>query len=197
MYYMTHFKTVLLSLLCWLVVCCTSVQAQTPFLAGTANKSTVGLNEQFQISFSLNTNGRSFQGPDLKDFVVLSGPNQSTNMQFVNGNISQSITFSYYLQPKAIGNFKIGPASIEVEGKRIASNVIQIAVVKGAAPQQQGGQNNKQEQRQDQSGLSEKNIFARAVLNKSSVMKGESVVLTYKLYANVDSGVRKFNFRKI
>ncbi len=183
---MTHFKTVLLSLLCWLVVCCTSVQAQTPFLAGTANKSTVGLNEQFQISFSLNTNGRSFQGPDLKDFVVLSGPNQSTNMQFVNGNISQSITFSYYLQPKAIGNFKIGPASIEVEGKRIASNVIQIAVVKGAAPQQQGGQNNKQEQRQDQSGLSEKNIFARAVLNKSSVMKGESVVLTYKLYANVN-----------
>lgn len=180
--------TILLSSLCWLVACYTPVNAQAPFLAGTANKSTVGLNEQLQISYTLNTNGRSFQGPDLKDFTVLSGPNQSTSMQFVNGNISQSISFSYYLQPKAIGNFKIGPASIETDGKRIASNVIQITVVKGSAPAQQGtqgGQNNRQQQAQDNGGLTDKNIFARAQLSKSTAQKGESVILTYKLYANV------------
>lgn len=183
---MAQLRSVLLCILCsWMLIFSTA-QAQTPFLAGTSNKSAVGLNEQFQVSFSLNANGRSFQGPDLKDFVVLSGPNQSTSMQFVNGNISQSITYSYYLQPKAIGNFKIGPASIEVEGKRIASNVIQITVVKGTAPQQQGGQANKQQQGQDNSGLSDKNIFARAVLNKTSALKGESVLLTFKLYANVN-----------
>ncbi len=160
--------------------------AQAPFLAGTASKSTVAVGEQFQVTFSLNTNGRSFQGPDLRDFVVLSGPNQSTNMQFVNGNISQSISFSYYLQPKAVGNFKIGPASIEVEGKRIASNVIQIAVVKGN-PQAQGqGQQGSRQQADASGGLSDKNIFARAVVNKSSVLKGESIILTFKLYANVN-----------
>ncbi len=164
--------------------------AQSPFLAGTANKTTVALGEQFQISFTLNTGGRSFQGPDLKDFVVLSGPNQSTNMQFINGNISQSISFTYYLQPRNTGNYKIGPASIEVEGKRIASNVIQINVVKGN-PQAQGGQQGQGQQgnRQQQNnsgGLTDKNIFARAIVNKSSVLKGESLLLTFKLYANVN-----------
>lgn len=160
--------------------------AQAPFLAGTASKSTVAVGEQFQVTFSLNTNGRSFQGPDLRDFVVLSGPNQSTNMQFVNGNISQSISFSYYLQPKAVGNYKIGPASIEVEGKRIASNVIQVAVVKGN-PQAQGqGQQGNRQQADASGGLTDKNIFARAVVNKSSVLKGESLLLTFKLYANVN-----------
>ena len=71
--------------------------AQAPFLAATATKSSVGLGEQFQITFTFNAAGRSFQGPDLKDFAVLSGPNQSTSMQFINGNFSQSKSFSYYL----------------------------------------------------------------------------------------------------
>ena len=161
--------------------------AQSPFLAGTATKSTVAVGEQFQITFSLNTGGRSFQGPDLRDFVVLSGPNQSTNMQFVNGNISQSISFSYYLQAKATGTFKIGPASIEADGKRIASNVIQINVVKGNPSNQSQGQAQQGNRQQNNSGgLSDKNIFARAVVSKNSVMKGESLLLTFKLYSNVN-----------
>ncbi|MBL7923898.1 MAG: protein BatD [Bacteroidia bacterium] len=159
----------------------TGVFAQTPFLAGTASKSTVGQGEQFQITFTFNAAGRSFQGPDLKDFNVLSGPNQSTNMQFINGNFSQSISFSYYLQPKTTGAFKIGPASIEYEGKRIASNVIQLTVVKGQAPAQQGGKGQAQE-----NVLNNSNIFVRAVLSKSGVLKGESVLLTFKLYSNVN-----------
>jgi hypothetical protein len=157
-------------------------KAQAPFLAATANKSTVALNEQFQVTFTLNASGRSFQGPDLKEFIVLSGPNQSTSMQLVNGNFSQSISYSYFLQPKNTGNFKIGPASIEVEGKRIASNVIQITVAKGN-PQTGGGQG--QAQAQD-AGLSDKNIFLRASVNRTTVMQGEALVVSFRLYTNVN-----------
>lgn len=156
--------------------------AQSPFLAATANKSTVALNEQFQITFTLNASGRSFQGPDLKEFIVLSGPNQSTSMQLDNGNFSQSISFSYFLQPRNTGNFKIGPASIEVEGKRIASNLIQITVAKGNL--QSGGAQG-QAQAQD-AGLSEKNIFLRASVNRTTVMQGEALVVSFRLYTNVN-----------
>lgn len=169
----------------WLICCFSffiismgSLYAQTPFLAATANKSTIGLNEQLQITYTFNGSGRSFQGPDLRDFNILSGPNQSSNMQYINGQFSQSISFTYYLQARNIGNYKIGPASIEAEGKRIASNVVQITVVKGAAAQQQKGNS-------DESILSNKNIFAKGFLSKSNVMKGESVLLTFKLYSNV------------
>lgn len=157
--------------------------AQAPFLAATATKSSVGLGEQFQITFTFNAAGRSFQGPDLKDFAVLSGPNQSTSMQFINGNFSQSMSFSYYLQPKAVGNFKIGPATIEFEGNRIASNVIQLTVTKGSG-QPQAGKDDKQ--RQESNIIGSKNIFVKAIVNKSSVYKGEGLLVTFKLYSNVN-----------
>ena len=76
--------------------------AQTPFLAATANKSTIGLNEQLQITYTFNGAGRSFQGPDLREFNILSGPNQSSNMQYINGQFSQSISFTYYLQARNV-----------------------------------------------------------------------------------------------
>ena len=158
--------------------------AQAPFLSGTASKATVGSNEQFQISYTLNTSGKNFRAPDFSDFLVLSGPNQSTSMQYVNGSFTQSVTFSFILQPKGEGQFKISPATVEVEGKRIASNVINMTVVKGNA-QAQGGNQRGGNGGDESGGLSEKNIFLRAVVNKGSVLEGEAVTVTYKLYTNV------------
>lgn len=152
--------------------------AQTPFLSATANKSTAGTNEQFQLTYTLNASGQRFQGPDLSDFYVHSGPNQSTSMQYVNGNFSQSISITYLLQPKKEGTYKIGPASIEIEGKRVVSNVVNLTVVKGSSqPQQQ--------QQSQESGISSKNIFIRAVTNKSSIYQGEAVVVSFRIYTNV------------
>jgi hypothetical protein len=151
-------------------------------LTGTVSKSTVALNEQFQLTYSLNGNGRGFQSPDLHDFNILGGPNQSSQVQLTNGSFSQSISFTYILQPKAEGTFKIGFASIEADGKRIQSNGLIVTVVKGNAAAQQGQKNGDQES----AGVSEKNIFLRAEVNKSSVYQGESVTVTFKLYTNVN-----------
>lgn len=152
-----------------------------PVLTASVNKSTIGLNEQFKLTYSLNGNGRNFQGPDLKDFNVLGGPNQSSNIQMVNGSFSQSLSFTYFLQPKSEGTFKIGFASIEADGKRIQSNGLILTVVKGnTSNQNQSGSG------QDQGGLSEKNIFLKAEVNKSGVYQGESVTVVFKLYTNVN-----------
>lgn len=174
----------LLTLCLWMCTHTLYVQAQAPFLAATANKSTVSLNEQFQITFTLNASGRSFQGPDLRDFMVLSGPNQSTSMQITNGSFSQTISYSYFLQAKNTGNYKIGPATIEVEGKRIASNVIQINVVKGNA--QAGGGGGQNQAQTNEAGLSDKNIFLRASISKTSVTQGEALVVSFRLFTNVN-----------
>lgn len=153
--------------------------AQAPFLSATANKSTVGSNETFQLTYTFNGNGQRFQGPDLSDFNVHSGPNQSNSVQVINGSFSQSLSISYILQPKREGTFKIGPASIDAEGKRVVSNIVNLTVVKGAAPQQQ------QAQQSAESGLSSKNIFIRATTTKSSVYQGEAVVVSFRIYTNV------------
>ena len=112
-----HFFKKLTLFLCLCVYSLFS-QAQTPSLIAAVTKNPVGNGEQFQLTFTLNANGSDFQAPKLTDFNVLSGPNQSTSMQFVNGAMSQSIILSYYLQAKSEGTFTIGPGSVICGGKK-------------------------------------------------------------------------------
>ncbi len=180
-------KNKIYRILIGLVIITAAVPAfSQPVLTATLNRNTVTTAEQFQLTYSLNGSGRNFQGPDLKDFYVLGGPNQSSQIQIVNGSYSQSLSFTYYLQAKAEGTFKIGFASIEADGKRVQSNGIIVTVVKGGTAQAQGqGQQNNNSQQQE-AGISEKNLFLRAVVNKTNVYQGEALIVSFKLYTNVN-----------
>ena len=155
-----------------------------PILTASIAKNTFAIGEQFQLTYSLNTSGNRFQGPDLKDFNVLGGPNQGSQIQIVNGNYSQSLNFTYYLQAKSEGTFKIGFASIDADGKRIQSNGLIVTVVKGNPNQQ--GQQSGNSQGQENAGISEKNIFLKAEVSKTNVYQGEALSVTFKLYTNVN-----------
>ncbi|MGA8265277.1 MAG: BatD family protein [Ignavibacteriaceae bacterium] len=83
----------------------------------SVNNATVGLNDQFEVDFIFNgkdINGvRNLTPPNFSNFLVLTGPNQSSSMQIINGAVSGSLTFSYVLQPKSLGKFTIGKAYVE------------------------------------------------------------------------------------
>ena len=170
-------------LLSFLIIGC-SAFAQNAFLSATASKSTVGVGEQFQVTFTLNCDGQNFRSPDLSNFNVLSGPNKSSSISIVNNSYTQTLSFTFFLQPKSEGTFKIGPASIEVQGKKINSNIINLTVVKGNPPAG-NNQNNNQGNNQS-SGITDKNLFVRAIVSKSSVFEGEALTVTFKIYTNID-----------
>jgi hypothetical protein len=85
----------------------------------------------FQVSFSLeNAQGNNFEAPDLAlYFDVVSGPNLSTSMQFINGQMSQSTTYTYYLRPREEGVFFIEPASVETPDNYLETSPIEVLVV--------------------------------------------------------------------
>lgn len=162
------------------------------FVAQTS-KTKVGIGEQFQITFTINASGSQFKAPSFDDFQFLGGPSQSTSMQIINGNMSQSLSYTYYLAGKKPGNFVISSASISVSGKKYESNSIKIEVTKEQAGQNQTQSNNRnpnRSQQNTQQGFSEKeladNVFIKATTNKSSVYQGEQVYVTYKLYRRID-----------
>ncbi len=163
---------------------CFTGNAQNAFLSATASRTTVGVGEQFQVTFTLNGEGQNFRSPDLSSFNVLSGPNFSSSVTIVNNSYSKSLSFTFYLQAKAEGNFKIGPASIDVQGKKVSSNIINLTVVKGN-PQQNNGQSNRGQDNSQNNGINDKNLFVRAIVNKSSVYEGEALTVTYKIYTNI------------
>lgn len=118
------------------VVGCLSSFSQARFSA-SAPKS-VPQNSNFQLSYTLeNGNGSNLKPPAITDFQVLGGPNTSTSMQWVNGNVTQSITYNYILRPKNQGTFKIGKGSIQVAGVTMESNEVTVQVTAPVAAQQQ------------------------------------------------------------
>lgn len=155
----------------------------------SVSKGRVAVGEQFMLTFTLNTNGSGFRAPNLGDFNVYGGPNQSTSMSFVNGSMSQQISFSFYLAAKKEGKLTIGSASINSGGKTISSKPISIEVVKGNSQQAQGNQNQRGNSNQggDDSDVDlGNNLFLRTVVSKSRVYVGEQLIVSYKVYTRIN-----------
>lgn len=84
----------------------------------------------FQVKFSLeNAQTNNFVAPDFEGFKVVSGPNMTSSFSMINGEVSQSMTYTYYLEPVDIGNYYIAPASVEVEDQFIETTPMEIIVV--------------------------------------------------------------------
>ena len=75
-----------------------TVAAQNGTFVAAVDRSSVGTGDRFQVSFTVSgsdVNGvKNFKAPNFSPFVVLSGPNQSTNMQFINGQMSGSVSYT-------------------------------------------------------------------------------------------------------
>jgi hypothetical protein len=144
----------------------------------------VGTGEQFTLQFTLTNagtgGGKNLQLPDLSKFNIMSGPNQSSSMQIINGAVSSSVTYSYVLQPKEVGKFTIGSASIEAGGGTLNSAPVAIEVVKGSAraKPQAGGQDDAAAQIGD-------NLLLKATVDRTRVVQGEQVNIVFKIYTRV------------
>ena len=153
-------------------------------LTASVDKSTVAIGEQFSLIFTLNGGGmgggKNFKLPDMSKFMVISGPSQSSNVQIINGSVSSSVTYSYDLQPREVGTFTIGPASIEEGNKQYSSQPVQITVVKGST-----------KPKQPAAGVTEAdvqvgdNLFLRAIVDRSRLYVGEQLIVTFKVYTRV------------
>ncbi len=155
--------------------------AQNGTFVASVDRATVGTGDRFEVSFAVSgpdVNGvKNFKPPNFNPFVVLSGPNQSTNMQFVNGQMSGSVTYTYYLYARQTGKYSIGAAGVEYKGTTLQTQPIQIEVVQGKPQTQQ--------KEADASQNVGDNLFIRAFSDKQRVKQGEPVTVTYKLYTRL------------
>ncbi len=172
------------------------VEAQQVTFRASA-KNVVRVGERFQLVYTVNGEGQNFKPPAIEGFDVLSGPStsQSSSIQIINGSVSRSVeySFTFILQAKGEeGIFDIQPAEVTVDGKVYKSNPLKVQVVQSGASQQ--GQ---QPQGGGTSGVTtaddlKDDVFVRAVLNKSSPVQGEQVVITYKLYFRINIASPEF-----
>jgi len=156
--------------------------AEDGILIASADPSRIAAGEQFQVTFKFDGSDynsvKDFKAPNFGQCVVISGPNQSTNMQWVNGKMSASISYTYVLYARQSGKITIGAATIEYKGKTLKSDPIPVEVTQGKPKTQQSPSNPSAAEPGD-------NLIIRAFADKQRVRQGEQLIVTFKLYTRV------------
>lgn len=169
----------LFSFFCMLCVSAGWVVAQQ--LQVSVNPAKPAANQPFQVSFQLEgAQATRLQPPDFGELQLLGGPSTFSNTQIINGQVSQSLSYSFTLRASKAGTYQIGKASVEVGGKKIESQPVSVEVLAGAAGG--GGQAAEDATSQDMMEQIAENVFLRAIVSKSDVYQGEQLTVTYKLY---------------
>lgn len=153
----------------------------------------VGLNEQFNITFTLSEKPSSFEWTAGDNFQLVWGPQtgSSTSISIVNGKHSKvsKYTYTYVLLPRQNGDFTLPAAHAVVDGKEVYSKEAAVKVVSNGAGQSAVPSQQQQQQSHSQRGSSSytqqsqgDDIFMRFSLSRTSAVVGEPITATLKLY---------------
>ncbi|MDR1182454.1 MAG: BatD family protein [Bacteroidales bacterium] len=145
---------------------------------------TVTVGKAFRITFTLNAELENFTVPDFGGFTVLAGPSRSTTKNSSTNSCSMSMV--YILQANQEGTVNIGAAKATIEGKTYQTKTLSIQIVAARSTSQNNNTQNPAQERTAESNQNisadETDVFARIQLSKSTVLQGEHLIATIKLY---------------
>ena len=160
--------------------------------------SHVAAGENFRVAYTINTSDvEEFRMGGVQDGLeVIAGPYTSSqsSYQMINGHTSSSssVTITYTLYAAKNGSFTIGASHAVVGGKRLSSHPVKIQV-SGHAQRTNGapnmhGQNSYDQPRMRSAGsaISGSDLFIKVSANKKRVHEQEPILLTYKVYTQVE-----------
>ncbi len=182
------FLTLLSALTAFVAFAQTSIKVEAPNVVAT--------DEQFNVTFIIEgeNSPTDFAWTSSDDFQIQWGPQQgkSTSIQIVNGQRSKSVqnTYTYVLRPVKAGRFTLPVATAKVKGKTISSETATVEVVAAgtssgnqSATRPSGGQSYP---RQQTAAVQDSDIFLSLTLDRTSVVVGEPIIATLKLYQRVN-----------
>lgn len=160
--------------------------------------SHVAAGENFRVAYTINTSDvEEFRMGGVQDGLeVIAGPYTSSqsSYQMINGHTSSSssVTITYTLYAAKNGSFTIGASHALVGGKRLSSRPVKIQV-SGHAQRTNGAPNMHGQDCYDQprmrsagSAISGSDLFIKVSASKKRVHEQEPILLTYKVYTQVD-----------
>ena len=116
--------------------------------------------------------------PILKDFKIISGPAQQTNIQWINGAMTSSRSLTWTLLAKNDGKINIPSLTVTVQKKVFRTNPIGVSVEKGAGRAQMA------------------NLFIEAKADKEQAYPGEQITVTYRLFTRLNLSIEDIEYPK-
>jgi hypothetical protein len=144
---------------------------------------------RFQLVYSIDQEASDLRVPNIPDFQVLMGPSTATSSQvsIINGQVSRATnySFTYILKIDKTGTFTIPPATIEVDGRQVASNALTIEVIQNDGSSQQN-QGQKSQASPDEAVLSDDDLYITMNASKTEAYQDEPILITTRIFTKVN-----------
>jgi len=108
--------------------------------------------------------------PELPDFDVFPR-GRSTQLNWVNGKSSSSVTYNYILVPRRPGVFTLGAATVELDGEAYSSLPIEVKILRASAKPRDT-----------------RDVFVTAAVSTKTPFVGQQVIYTWRFYRRVPVG---------
>ena len=141
------------------------------------SQNEIDLSEYVQITYTIEGGSdRSFSPGEFNGFNVASGPNTRSQVSIINGRMTTTKTYSYYLKAKKEGKFTISGGFVYINGKKFNAKLVTINVVKTKQTELADSLSKSKQ------GSFEDFVFIDIEFDKDTIYKGEQVITRYTLY---------------
>jgi len=141
----------------------------------------------FAVEYRIAAQPQRMIDPEFGDAFMLIGTGQHHSVVSDGGGQRTVYTYRYVLIAHETGNFTIPAATAIVDGRTYTSQPKPIEVVEegatggGTATAPQSGE--RPQQQRDAGQITDEDLFLRAVVDKTTVWRGEPVRVRFKLYS--------------
>lgn len=97
-------------------------------LTHEVSSDSILLGNYFIYEIELTNFDADISRPKLDAFEIVSGPNTSSSMSFINGDMTSSKKMSWYLRPTELGQYFIEPISVSKNDEVLEADPIEINV---------------------------------------------------------------------
>jgi hypothetical protein len=164
--------------------------AQPLSVSTSVDKTTLAVNEQLVFTIELSGEGANGASnpelPEMGGFLSLLGSSgTSQSIQIINGRMTVQKSQTYYYMAAKEGTFQIPPVKVSYKGVEYQSNPINITITKSAGNAAPPANQPQSRTVSPEAGAGD-DLFIRAIPNKRRVYQNEAVIVTYRIYTQVN-----------
>jgi len=127
--------------------------------------------------------------PRSNDYVVISGPSQSSQIQIINGKVSSYKSVTWRLAPTKIGEITIKPITIKIGRRAYSTNKVTVKVLARSGTAKKPADKSQQQLTESMT------VFLKAIPSKEEAYIGEEVNVSFVLYFR--TSIRTFSRDKL
>jgi len=166
-----------------------SSYAEDISISAEVDKQEITIDDQLTLTITITGNVSNIpqpKMPNLTGFTAYSS-GRSQNISIINGQVNSSVTFTYILVPNDVGDYRLGPFTIDYKGKTYSAGPIDIKVLpRSSAASKSQGYPQVYKEEESSEGIKRGELFIETYVDKLTAYVNEQITLTFAFYQAVN-----------